>query len=514
MTGAEAGVLALAVAVVLLAAGLAMLEAALGRVSRVAVEQAQRDGLKGADALATVSADPARYVNVLLLLRVLAETVATVLVALVCLRLLDDLPALALAAGVMTLVLYVVVGVMPRTTGRQQAVGVGRRLAPLALLLTRVLGPLPRLLILLGNALTPGKGFRDGPFGSEAELRDLVDLAEERGVVEGGARDMIHSVFELGDTLARAVMVPRTEIVWIEQGKSVRQALTLCLRSGFSRVPVVGDGPDDVLGMAYLKDLAPWLLRQESRGDPERPSRTRVTDVMRPVVFVPDTKPVDQLLTEMQANRVHVVVAVDEYGGTAGLVTIEDVIEEIVGEITDEYDREAPPVEQVDATSWRVSARLPLDDLQELVDLEVGADSDVETVAGLLADRLGRVPIPGAEAEVDGVRLHAESAGGRRNRIGTVVVTRVVDGQADRGADRGADRADDDGEASGAGEPPAASSGGGGADRDVEGRAADELAADAVGADALVTGGAGASGGGRSGGSRRAGRGGDGRQPS
>jgi len=208
--------------------------------------------------------------------------------------------------------------------------------------------------------------------------------------------------------------VPRTEVVWIERGKTVRQALALALRSGFSRIPVIGENVDDIVGVAYLKDLA-------GRAQDAQARTTRVEEVMRPVYFVPESKPVDELLREMQVHRVHMAIVIDEYGGTAGLVTIEDILEEIVGEITDEYDVERPPVEWLDNNTARVTARLSVADLSELFGVSI-PDGDVETVGGLLARELGRVPIPGAEAEVAGLRLTAESVGGRRNRIDTVLV--------------------------------------------------------------------------------------------
>ena len=268
-----------------------------------------------------------------------------------------------------------------------------------------------------GQCPDAGKGFRDGPFSSEAELRDLVDLAEERALIEDEERQMIHSVFELGDTIVREVMVPRTDMVVIERTKTLRQAVSLALRSGFSRIPVIGDNLDDVVGMAYLKDLVRRTYEFH-----EGESTERVETVMRPASFVPDSKPVDEVLREMQVNQVHVAIVVDEYGGTAGLVTIEDILEEIVGEITDEYDTEAPPVEVLPDGAYRVTARLPVEELAELTDREL-RDDDVDTVGGLLAKHLGRVPIPGAQADVAGLRLVAESAEGRRNRIGTVLVT-------------------------------------------------------------------------------------------
>jgi len=307
--------------------------------------------------------------------------------------------------------------VAPRTIGRQHAYTVGRIAAPFVLWLGRVLGPLASLLILIGNAVTPGRGFREGPFSTTVELRELVDLAEQRGVVEHGERDMIHSVFSLGDTIVREVMVPRTETVWIEQTKSVRQALALFIRSGFSRIPVIGENVDDVLGIVYLKDA----VRTDGQSPVER--------LMRPATFVPESKPVDDLLREMQAARTHIAIVVDEYGGTAGLVTIEDILEEIVGEITDEYDIERPPVERLGDGSVRISARLSIEDVEELFDVEL-PDEEVETVAGLLAQTLGRVPIPGAEAVVGGLHLIAEGTTGRRNRIDTVLVRRIADSES------------------------------------------------------------------------------------
>ena len=230
---------------------------------------------------------------------------------------------------------------------------------------------------------------------------------------------MIDNVFDLGDTIAREVMVPRTEMVFIERDKSVRQALNLALRSGFSRVPVVGDGADDVLGVAYLKDL---VRIERAEGGADRP----ISAVMREPRFVPESKPVDDLLREMQTSLGHLAVVIDEYGGTAGLVTMEDVLEEIVGEIVDEYDQERPPVEQLDDDTYRVTSRLTVEDLEELFEVELPHD-DVETVGGLLASALGRVPIPGATTTVNGITLVAETAAGRRNRITTVLASRTGD---------------------------------------------------------------------------------------
>jgi CBS domain containing-hemolysin-like protein len=410
-----------AAALIGIAGACAAADAALSRVSRSHVEEFQRDERRGASALERVVAEPPRYLNLLLLLRVAAEMTAAVLVAVWSIGLFGRTWSTVLITAVVMIVLsYVVVGVAPRTVGRQHADGVALIAAPIAVKLAGVLGPVPKLLIQLGNTLTPGKGFRDGPFTSEAELRDLVDLAEASRVIEDTEREMIHSVFELGDTLAREVMVPRTDIVFIEQTKTLRQAMSLALRSGFSRIPVTGENEDDVVGIVYLRDLARRTYEYR-----ESESAERVESLMRPPTFVPDSLPVDVLLREMQADRNHVAIVVDEYGGTAGLVTIEDILEEIVGEITDEYDREGPRIEELPDGAVRVSARYSVDELAELFDVEFDAEG-VETVGGLLANALGRVPIPGATAVVSGLELVAEGSRGRRNRVATVVVRREV----------------------------------------------------------------------------------------
>ncbi|HCU49361.1 MAG TPA: hypothetical protein DGG94_06085, partial [Micromonosporaceae bacterium] len=354
----DATLLGSAAGLVVLAGIFAMTEAALGAVSPARAAELAREGRSGSSALYAVAADAVRHINLLLLLRLLCELTATVLVALVAVEtfLGSAWKAALVTAGAMTLISYVVVGVFPRTIGRQHPYEVGRYTAPVLRWLGRALGPLANLLILLGNAVTPGRGFREGPFATQVELRELVDLAEQRGVVEHGEREMIHSVFALGDTIAREVMVPRTEMVWVEANKSAEQALALALRSGFSRIPVIGESIDDVLGIVYLKDLA----RRVQEGTA---SETDVSVLMRDAVFVPESKPVDDLLSEMQAARTHIAIVIDEYGGTAGLVTIEDILEEIVGEITDEYDVEKPPIEKVGEDQVRVTARLPIEDL-------------------------------------------------------------------------------------------------------------------------------------------------------
>jgi len=428
--------LVIAVGLLPVAGVFAALDAALQRLSKARVDELRRDGAKRAGALVEVMEERSRHVALLLLLRIVCETAATVLVALIFYVQFDGLTVgVIVAIAVMTVVSYVLIGVGPRTVGRQHAYPVALAAAPLIRLLGRVLGPIATLLILVGNAITPGRGYRDGPFSSEVELRELVDMAEERGVVEAGERNMIHGVFELGDTIAREVMVPRPDVVWIERGKTLRQALALCLRSGFSRLPVIGENVDDIIGVVFLKDL----VRRSQGASDSRASEPRVEDLLRPATFVPESKPVDELLREMQASRTHMAVVVDEYGGFAGLVTIEDILEEIVGEIDDEHDTvQRPPVEELEDGSVRITARLPVEDLADLFKVELPDDDGVETVGGLLARELGVVPIEGSAADVGGLRLVAESTGGRRNQIDTILVCRVPEPGADDESAEGA----------------------------------------------------------------------------
>jgi CBS domain containing-hemolysin-like protein len=423
MTG-DLTLLATAGALVVLAGLFSAADAALSSFSRARAEEIGAEGRVGSRWLLTILDDPPRYLNTALLLRMFCEVSAIVLVTLQ----LDDGydgawgPAVLTSIGVMLVVSFAVIGVGPRTLGRQHNERIALASALPMVLATRVLGPLPRLLILLGNAITPGKGFREGPFATETELRELVDLAEASAVIESGERKMIHSVFELGDTIAREVMVPRTDIVFIERHKTLRQARSLFLRSGFSRIPVIGENLDDIVGFAYLKDVA-----RRDFEDADAETSERIDSVMRSVHFVPDSKPVDELLKDMQARRQHIAVVVDEYGGTSGLVTIEDILEEIVGEITDEYDIEEIEVQQLPSGQTRVSSRFPVDDLDEAVGVAVD-DEEVDSVGGLMAKHLGWVPIPGSIVVVNGLRLEAEGVSGRRNRIDTVLITRLDSG--------------------------------------------------------------------------------------
>ena len=409
-----------AIALILLGGLFSAIDAAISTVSMARVEELIRDERPGAVRLGRILRERPRYINLVVLLRIACEATACVLLVAYLNDRVGLRSALICAAVIMTIASFVAVGVGPRTLGRQNAYPIALASALPLQGISVLLAPISRLLILLGNALTPGRGFRNGPFASEIELREVVDLAQQRGVVADEERKMIQSVFELGDTPAREVMVPRTEMVWIESHKSAAQATSLAIRSGHSRMPVIGEDVDDIVGVVYLKDLVRRTYYSASAA-----RDITVAEVMRPAVFIPDSKALDDLLKEMQLDRVHIALLVDEYGATAGLVTIEDVLEEIVGEIADEYDtNEVAPVEDLGDKMFRVSARLPIEDVGELYDIEFADDLDVDTIGGLVALKLGRVPLPGAEVVSHGLRLRAEGDRDHRGRlrIGTVLV--------------------------------------------------------------------------------------------
>jgi len=396
---------------------LAATESALTSISRVLIEQLESK--RGGELLRKFSLQPAKYLNVILLVRKTCELTATVLLASILLRNYPSAQAMSLTVLIMVIVSYVVVGVGPRTIGKQHPHTWARAGIGVAFFLAFILGPVTKLLIAIGNAITPGVGFRTGPFTNEAELRDLVDQAHERGLVESDEHEMIHSVFELGDTLVRELMVPRTEMVWIEKDKTLRQALSLALRSGFSRVPVIGESLDQIIGIAYVKDLAKRTLDHHDAENNER-----VEQHMRPATFVPESKIAADLLKEMQRDQIHLAIVVDEYGGTAGIITIEDILEEIVGEIADEFD------DGVEAFTWisegkaRAKATLHIEDLADELGIEISEEDfeDVDTIGGLMAQKLGRVPIAGSTITVGQYLITSERPVGRRRRISSVLI--------------------------------------------------------------------------------------------
>jgi magnesium and cobalt exporter, CNNM family len=270
-----------------------------------------------------------------------------------------------------------------------------------------------QLLIGVANVLLPGKGLKKGPYTTEEDIRTMADVAAEEKVIEREERRLIHSIFEFGDTVVREVMVPRPDMVGVEADASVDEALEKAINAGYSRLPAYGEGPDDILGLVYLKDI----IRRTREGTG---SHGTLRELVRPAVFVPEQKKVAELLREMQQDKFHMAIVIDEYGGTAGLVTLEDLLEEIVGEIVDEYDVEAPRVERLPDGGLRVAGGTPIDEVNELLEIEL-PETDWDTVGGLMFNLLGHVPVEGEAVEFQGFEFRAERVQGRR--ILTVRIT-------------------------------------------------------------------------------------------
>ncbi|GEO95522.1 hemolysin family protein [Kocuria turfanensis] len=370
-------------------------------------------------AAAKLLATPTAHLHALRFWTVWFETASAVAVALAMFHGLGDVwLAGLLATVVMAAVGFVLTGVSPRQVGRSNPAGTVRFTSGLVRVLRALLGPVPGLLVRLGSSVARAPGHAAPGFLTEEELLEFVDRSTDQDVIEDNEAELLHSVFDLDDTNVRAVMVPRTDMVTIDDDETVDNALNLFFRSGYSRIPVIGESADDVLGILYQKDLAERVHRQ---GADLRIGG--LSELAREVRYVPESKKVNELLREMQLESIHVAVVVDEYGGTAGLVTLEDLIEELLGEIVDEYDREKPEVAELGDGRYRVSAALGVEDLGDLfgVDLE---DDEVDTAGGLLAKSIGRVPIVGSRATVEGIVLEAVTLEGRRNRVGQLEVHR------------------------------------------------------------------------------------------
>lgn len=410
--------LVIAVLAITISAVLSAGEAALLRLSRPEAAELVAEGKRGSARVQRLVNEPGPALSAVGFVRLGGEMTTAVCLTLVLYSTIGVWWQAFLAAIAATvLIALLLIGFSPRAYGRAHAAPVLLALGPLFTGAERVFSPVTRI---FGRVHRGASERRSLPALSTVELRDMVDRVYETDELEDEEREMIHSVFELGDTRTREVMVPRTDMVTIASQTPLRKALTLFVRSGFSRIPVVGESVDDLLGVLYVKDV---LRRLQS--DPDD-AETPVDRVMRHAVFVPESKPVDDLLHQMQAESTHVALVVDEYGGIAGLVTIEDALEEIVGELTDEHDHDTQDVEELGDGSFRVPARLPVDELGELFGLDLD-DPDVDSTGGLLAKSLGKVPIPGATAEVGGLKLVAERAEGRRKQIATVIVSRVAD---------------------------------------------------------------------------------------
>ena len=368
--------------------------------------------------LLAISADPGAHVNALNFMRIVAETTAAVLVTLAFASIFTDWWWTLLASAlIMTAASFVLVGSSPRSVGRVNARPVMRVAAPIVRATRVILGPLADALVTIGNRVTPGRP-RTATFSSEEQLLSMIDEATELDVLEEDDRELIHSIFEFNDTVVREVMIPRTDMVTLDADATMTASLGLFLSKGVSRMPVIGEDVDEVIGVLYLKDVARVVHEQTLDA-----ATLTAGELSRPALFVPESQKADSLLRQMQVESSHLAMVVDEYGGIAGLVTLEDLIEELVGDISDEYDRDVAEVEQLSEGSYRVSARLAIDELGDLFGLEL-EDDEVDSVGGLLTKALGRLPVSGSSAEYSGLILTAERTEGRRKRVSTVLVER------------------------------------------------------------------------------------------
>jgi CBS domain containing-hemolysin-like protein len=415
-----------AVLLVVLGGLLAAADAALSVVSRTdLVEMAFSS--RSRRSLLAISNDVGTHLNAINFMRVVSETTAAVLVSLSFAYAIGEWwLALLFSALIMTATSFVLVGSSPRSVGRAHSRGILVFSAPLIRGVRIAIGPIANALVAIGNRVTPGRP-KTATFSSEEQLLSMVDEATELDVLEEDDRELIHSIFEFNDTVVREVMIPRTDMVTIERDDTVATAMTLFLSKGVSRIPVIGDDIDEVLGVLYLRDVARLSFEK-----PEAVSDTSAVELARPALFVPESQKADDLLRVMQLESNHLAMVVDEYGGIAGLATLEDLIEELVGDISDEYDSTIAEFEQLDDGSYRVSARLPIDALGDLFGIQL-EDEDVDSVGGLLTKAVGRLPVVGSTATVSGLILRAERTEGRRKQLVTVLVERdqaLIDVQA------------------------------------------------------------------------------------
>jgi CBS domain containing-hemolysin-like protein len=392
---------------------LAVAETSVSRMSRVRAIALREEGRRNAALLEQIETDPARYLNSIYLAVTLVQNGSAILVALLAQGLFGNLGITLISVG-FTLLYFLVVEAMSKTFGILHSDRAALALAPLVWFLGRILAYPTRGLIGLTNILLPGKGLKAGPFISEEDIRSMAQVASEEEAIEEQEKEMIHSIFEFGDTVVRDVMVPRPDIVAVDASRSYNDVLDRIILHGYSRIPVYRETLDEIVGVVYAKDV----LRQihASRVD------GRLEDIVRKPFFVPESKKVSELLRDMQSEKFHLAMVVDEFGSVAGLVTLEDLLEEIVGEIVDEYDREEPNVEPAGKDRFRVNARLPVDELNELLDVGL-PNSEWDTVGGLMMGMLGRLPQQGEQVNFERLRFTAERVQGRR--IAKVLVERV-----------------------------------------------------------------------------------------
>ena len=412
----DAAVVAVIVVLLLFAAFLALAEMSIARTSKVKAHHLADQKKPGSAQLLDVVGDPAPYLNIVLLLTLIAHLGGTALATKLALDAFGT-GGEAVATAVMTFLVFVFAEVAPKTYAVMHTERTALLIARPVYYVGKVLRPIGRLLILIANAIIsplPGRTLPKGPFVTEEEIRHMVDVAEEEQEIEEEERELIHSVFEFGDTVVREVMVPRPDMVTAPADATVDEVLETIVKAGYSRIPIYEGDNDNIVGVLYAKDLLKRV--HESKGD------LKVSSLARAPLFVPEQKRVSDLLREMQEQRVHMAIVIDEYGGTAGLVTIEDLIEEIVGEIVDEYDQEEPLVEPMDEDSIRVDAKMSIDEVNEMLKVELPHE-EWDTVGGLVFGLTGRVPLPGERVRFDSLEFLTERVTGRR--IQKVVITKL-----------------------------------------------------------------------------------------
>jgi CBS domain containing-hemolysin-like protein len=379
-------------------------ETSITRMNKVRAYRFREEGRRGSGSLVRIAEDPARYLNVVLLLTLLATIGGTTIATSLAVRVFGGAGEVV-ATFVMTLLLFVFAEVTPKTFAIQQTDRVALVLAPLIVGLGRVAGPVATALVKISNVIMPGRGLPQGPFITERELRQLAEVASEEEQIEEGEAELIHSIFDFGDTIVREVMVPRPDIIAIESDRPLRDVQALVLKHGFSRIPAYEEDLDNVMGIIYAKDV----LKALHQGKADLPLR----DVARRAHFVPEQKKVAELLREMQREKFHLAMVTDEYGSVSGLVTLEDLIEELVGEIADEYDVDEPEIVQVDDGVFRVDGKLGIDQVNELLDTELPSE-EWDSVGGLMLGLLGSIPDEGEEVAFQNLTFVAERVQGRR----------------------------------------------------------------------------------------------------
>jgi CBS domain containing-hemolysin-like protein len=413
MTGADwgelIGILVLIASVALMAAS----ETAIIRMNRVRAYHLAEEGRRGAPSLSKIVENPPPYLNVVLLLTMLSTIGGTTVATDLAVRHFHSGGEIV-ATVIMTLLLFIFAEVTPKTFAVQQTDRVALRVAPIIVTLTRLFGPLARVLLKVANVVMPGRGLPQGPYVTEQEIKTMAEVASDEEQIEEEEKELIHSIFEFGDTIVREVMVPRPDIVAIDVDRTLRHVQDIIVKRGFSRIPVFREDIDDIVGIAYAKDV----LKALHQGREDMP----LDEISRPARFVPEVKKCAELLREMQQDKFHIAMVSDEHGSVAGLVTLEDLIEELVGEITDEYDREEPQVVAVDDGRYRVSGRMPIDELNDVLDVELPHE-EWDTVAGLMMSLLGAIPRQGEEVRFNNLSFTAERVQGRR--IAQVLIERI-----------------------------------------------------------------------------------------